>query len=44
MLDKMARTMRAALQNEPQGVLEDVTKLQQQRAQIKVCPTCQREL
>lgn len=44
MLDKMARTMRAALQNEPQGVLEDVTILQQQRAQIKVCPTCQREL
>lgn len=44
MLDKMARTMRAALQNEPQGDLEDVTKLQQQRAQIKVCPTCGREL
>lgn len=44
MLDKMVRTMRAALQNEPQGVLMDTTELQQQRAQIKVCPTCKREL
>jgi len=44
MLDKMARTMRAALQNEPQGVLMDTSELQKQRAQIKICPTCKREL
>ena len=44
MLDKMARTMRTALQNEPQGVLMDTSELQKQRAQIKICPTCKREL
>jgi len=44
MLDKMARTMRTALQNEPQGVLMDTSELQKQRAQIKICPTCGREL
>ena len=44
MLDKMARTMRAALQNEPQGVLMDTSELLKQRAQIKICPTCKREL
>lgn len=44
MLDKMARAMRAALQNEPQGVLMDTSELQKQRAQIKICPTCKREL
>jgi hypothetical protein len=44
MLDKMARTMRAALQNEPQGVLMDTSELQKQRAQIKICPTCKREI
>jgi hypothetical protein len=43
-LDKMARTMRTALQNEPQGVLMDTSELQKQRAQIKVCPQCGREL
>ena len=43
-LDKMARTMRAALQNEPQGVLMDTSELQKQRAQIKVCSQCGREL
>ena len=44
MLDKMTRAMRTALQNEPQGVLMDTSELQKQRAQIKICPTCKREL
>lgn len=44
MLEKMQRTIHSALQSEPQGVLEDVTTLKQQRAQIKICPTCNREL
>ncbi len=44
MLDKMARTMRTALQNEPQGVLMDTSELLKQRAQIKVCSQCGREL
>ena len=43
-LDKMARTMRAALQSEPQGGLMDTSELLKQRAQIKVCSQCGREL
>jgi len=44
LLDNMCRTMRYMRDAEPQGVFEDTTKLQQLRAQIKVCPTCGREL
>ena len=44
MLDKMARTMRTALQSEPQGGLMDTSELLKQRAQIKVCSQCGREL
>jgi len=44
MLELMCANLRRGLQSEPQGVLMSTTELQQQRAQIKVCPTCLREL
>ncbi len=43
-LSKMAQTMQAVLHDEPFGDMVDTTELKQQRAQIKVCPTCGKEL
>ena len=43
-LSEMCRKMRHAVYGEPQGDLMSTSELEQQRAQIKVCPTCKREL
>ena len=43
-LDTMRLDMQGALMDEPQGELMDTSELLKQRAQIRVCPTCQREL
>ena len=43
-LSEMCHKMRHAVYGEPQGDLMSTTELEQQRAQIKVCPTCGREL
>lgn len=43
-LSKMERTLRSAITDMPCGEVIDTTGLKQQRAQIKVCPTCGREL
>jgi energy-coupling factor transporter ATP-binding protein EcfA2 len=44
MLGKMCQAMFASINAEPQGNLIDTTELQQQRARIKVCPQCGRQL
>lgn len=44
LLDNMRRDMRYALETEPRGELMDTSELTKQRAQIRVCTTCQREL
>jgi hypothetical protein len=43
-LSEMCHKMRHAVYGEPQGDLMSMSELEQQRAQIKVCPTCGREL
>lgn len=43
-LRDMVKTMRGAILAEPSGVLMDTAELLKQRAQIKVCPTCGKEL
>ena len=43
-LSEMCHKMRHAVYGEPQGDLMSTSELEQQRAQIKVCPTCGREL
>ena len=43
-LRDMVKTMRSAILAEPTGVLIDTAELMKQRAQIKVCPTCGKEL
>jgi len=44
LLEKMGHAMRLSLKAEPRGELMDTSELLKQRAQIRVCPTCQREL
>lgn len=43
-LSEMCHKMRHTVYGEPQGDLMSMSELEQQRAQIKVCPTCGREL
>lgn len=43
-LEQMRNTMRVMILAEPSGALMDTAELTKQRAQIKVCPTCGKEL
>ena len=44
LLEKMDSGLRAAINGEPKLPFADTSELLKQRAQIKVCPTCNREL